>query len=263
MERREPSTNRDEASVRRLRANRGRERIARWCPVVVVPGHLRTSPLYGLDFPLFCCMLHGLGLLMASDGFSDRRMSVAFGVFSAFAILVKGQFLLYMAPALFLAALFAILDMRHGRGAGPRQRLSHGVLAAITPILAIRLLLQGSFVEVGRLFYIMVLPGAVDPAVDAIRVPPKPFDWFSLPRLTYWVRASIANLSIIGSLSLSMSPFLLASKTGRRLLGRDGWLPLGAMLGMVIVWTVIPARDMLIVFHFFDQNEYAEPPNRS
>jgi len=210
------------------------------------PGTYGPLRLYGLDFPLACCLMPGLALLMATDGFSHRRNSVLFGVFCAFALSVKGQFVVYLAPALVVAAAFALRD-----GATDlRSRVFHIGLAAIAPLVAIVVWLHGSIGEVARLFYIMVLPHAVDPTVDAIRAPPKPFEWFSLAWLTYWVRASIANLGVMGTLALAASPALLAMRRREQPLGRDGWLIVTTAIGLLVIWTAMPARDMRFVFPF-------------
>lgn len=214
------------------------------------PGTYGPLRLYGLDFPLACCVMPGLALLMASEGFSRRRASILFGAFAAFAVLVKGQFLLYMAPALAVIAVLAVRDVRSGEGAGARRRLSNLALAALPAALAIWIWLHGAFGEVARLFYVMVFPGAVDPAIDAVRAPPKPFEWYSVAWLTYWFRASVANLGVMGTAALAASPLLLVWRRGRRALGRDGWLLWGTAAGIFVLWTAIPARDMRFVFPF-------------
>jgi len=216
----------------------------------LLPGTYGPLRLYGLDFPLACCMAPGLALAIATRGFSERGMSLCFGVFVAFGVSVKGQYLAYIAPAIVLCAAYAVRDVKHGVGASVRRRLLHLALAAIPPVLAIALWLHGSIIEVARLFYIMILPTAVDPALDTIRAPPKPFETFSLPWLTYWGRASVANLGVMGTLALAFSPALLARAKGRTVLHRDAWILIGSTLGMVVLWTIIPARDMRFVFPF-------------
>jgi hypothetical protein len=214
------------------------------------PGTYGPLRLYGLDFPLACCLMPGLALLMASRGFADRKMTVALGAFTGFALLVKGQFLLYLAPALLIVGVRAVVDIRRNGSAGLVPRLLNLSLAVIPPLLAVLLWLYGSLGEVARLYYIMVFPDAVDPAVDSIRAPPKPFEWFSLQWFTYWGRASVANLGVIGTVALALSPVLLGSRRGRASLGSAGWLVLGTAIGMFVLWTAIPARDMRFVFPF-------------
>jgi len=72
--------------------------------ISLYPGIFGLSRKFGLDFPLTSIVCLAIYFLLSSEGFQNRRYSALFGIASGLGMLIKGQFLLFLAgPSLFVA----------------------------------------------------------------------------------------------------------------------------------------------------------------
>jgi len=67
------------------------------CFISLYPGIFGLSRKFGLDFPLIAIVSLAMYFLISSDNFRNLRYSILFGLTSGLALLIKGQFVFFLA----------------------------------------------------------------------------------------------------------------------------------------------------------------------
>lgn len=105
--------------------------------LVMMPAVYGGFRTLGLDFPLLCVIPMALYFLLRCDGFSSLKYSAFFGLSVGFAILIKGQAVLFLlCPAAFVFAR-SIIQQRTARDGAAQRRVLVGAGISLFLIVAL------------------------------------------------------------------------------------------------------------------------------
>ncbi len=159
--------------------------------VALAPAVLGFSRVYLVDLPLSAICAASLASLFATDRFSSRRMTLAFGALCGIGLLLKQTFVIYAAPP---ALVYALASIARAKGAHERtRRLAHLGLAALAcAVVAGWWYAPRAFAMIGKQETINALARALEPdragLLDFLRLATSGAGW------------AIAPLAVVGLL---------------------------------------------------------------